>query len=214
MNKVRLISFTQPVFDVEPKTPEEILLYCAKVSNPKGQSNFTNSTLLEHCMEEGHWSVFDMADATVEIETPRDIARQLLRHQSFYFQEFSQRYSDQLTFAKRDVRRQDKKNRQNSIDDILSEDQEYYRKRMVALQQSAHNLYCDMVDDGIAKECARVVLPEGLTMSRLYMKGSVRSWYHYLQVREGNGTQKEHTDLAKMIREELIPVFPSIFERK
>jgi thymidylate synthase (FAD) len=146
----------------------------------------------------------------VEIEAPRDITRQLLRHRSFTFQEFSQRYSDQIEFTTREARRQDTKNRQNSIDDLSFDINWEFRDKNISTITDVENTYAEMLSLGVAKECARVFLPEGLTMSRLYMKGSIRSWLHYLDVREGNGTQLEHIVLANKIRECLTPAFPNV----
>jgi thymidylate synthase (FAD) len=207
----KLVSYTQPIEDSGCKTPEELIAYCAKVSNPEGQDDLTKaSKLLKYCKDNAHWSVFEMADATVEIEAPRDISRQLLRHRSFCFQEFSQRYSSQISFAKREVRSQDHKNRQNSIDDLDDNIKSFYNVLFNSTVRDAQYRYEGALADGVAKECARVLLPEGLTMSRLYMKGSLRSWLHYLDVREGNGTQLEHIRLANQIREVITPVFPTV----
>ena len=209
MISVNLVSYTQPVISIPAATPEELVMYCAKVSNPSKQDDFSGG-LLEYCMRNDHWSIFEMVDATLEIRAPRDITRQMLRHRSFNFQEFSQRYSDEITFCDREVRMQDKTNRQNSIP---CEDQPLKIAWDVILQsvvKAAKAQYTSLREADIAKEVARVILPEGLTMSTVYMKGSLRSWMHYLQVREGNGTQKEHIEVAKKCREVLAPVFPRI----
>lgn len=191
---------------------EQMIAYCARVSNPSNQDNPEYAKLLEYCIRNKHWSVFEMANAVVQVEAPRDITRQLLRHRSFSFQEFSQRYSDEIEFTDREFRRQDSKNRQNSIDD-LSEDQKGRMEEMSwYLQDLAGEMYTVMREEGIAKECARVILPEGLTMSRLYVNGTVRSWLHYLDVRDDPGvTQWEHVLLAREIRKVLEPTFPVIF---
>lgn len=209
--EARLIALTQPVIPLEVATPEGVVAYCARVSNPQHQDKELG-TLLQYCIRNKHWSVFEMADAVVEVEAPRDITRQLLRHRSFSFQEFSQRYSDQIEFTEREFRRQDHKNRQNSIDDLpestLAELEIYLDKE---IESSQHN-YQEMLRYGVAKECARVILPEGLTMSRLYVKGSLRSWLHYLDVRDDEGvTQWEHVLLARKIRKVLEPSFPTVF---
>jgi thymidylate synthase (FAD) len=184
---------------------------CARVSNPQHQDKEIGS-LFNYCIRNKHWSIFEMANAVVEVEAPRDITRQLLRHRSFSFQEFSQRYSDEIEFTERDFRRQDDKNRQNSLDDLPE-----HTKRAAILE--AKNL-CHVVDDaykfmrevGVAKECARVILPEGLTMSRLYVNGTLRSWLHYIEVRDDEGvTQWEHVLLAREIRKVLEPAFVSVF---
>ena len=209
MISVNLVSYTQPVISIPAATPEELVMYCAKVSNPSKQDDFSGG-LLEYCMRNDHWSIFEMADATLEIKAPRDITRQMQRHRSFNFQEFSQRYSDEITFCNREVRMQDKTNRQNSIP---CEDQSLKIAWDVILQsavKAAKAQYTSLREADIAKEVARVILPEGLTMSTVYMKGSLRSWIHYLDVREGNGTQKEHIMVAKKCREVLAPVFPRI----
>lgn len=209
MIEVSLVSYTQPVISIPAATPEELVMYCAKVSNPSKQDDFSGG-LLEYCIRNKHWSIFTMVDATVEIKAPRDITRQILRHGSFDPQEFSQRYSDEISFCEREVRMQDPTNRQNSIpceDEGLIHEWDYEVKRLTA---EVKDVYRRMRDKRVAKEVARVLLPEGLTMSTLYFKGSLRSWMHYLDVREGNGTQKEHIEVAKKCREVLAPVFPRI----
>lgn len=214
LSQVELKSLTQPVQKLKDSgvnSPEDLVAYLAKVSNPSGQLDLSNrNKLLSYCIKNKHWSIFEMVDATMEIYTPRDISRQLLRHRTFTFQEFSQRYSDQITFCERGIRSQDLKNRQNSIDNISSGIKAYYKKLYKEWVSESKHAYKTALDDGVAKECARVMLPEGLTMSKLYMKGSLRSWLHYLDVREGNGTQLEHIELANLIRKELEPVFPNV----
>jgi thymidylate synthase (FAD) len=190
-------------------TPEDVLGYCARVSNPANQDNPDYSGLLRYCVKNKHWSVFEMATAIVEVEAPRDISRQLLRHRSFSFQEFSQRYSDAINFTEREFREQDTKNRQNStntLDGDIVEACEFYVGDVLCKVEDS---YFDMIKMGVAKECARVVLPEGLTMSKLYVSGTLRSWIHYLDVRDDPGvTQHEHVMLARKIREALLPAFP------
>lgn len=209
----RLIGLTQPTIEARIPNSEGILAYCARVSNPSNQHNFdTAEKLLRYCIKNKHWSVFEMANAVVEVEAPRDITRQLLRHRSFSFQEFSQRYSDEIEFTEREFRRQDSKNRQNSVDD-LDEDLKWSVEYDVnEVGEEAYQLYKVMRDVGIAKECARVILPEGLTMSRLYVNGTLRSWLHYLEVRDDEGvTQWEHVVMARKIKEVLLPAFPTVF---
>ena len=207
----RLIAVTQPTVEVAASNSEALVAYCARVSNPSNQDNPDYKKLLGYCMDHHHWSVFEMANAIVEVEAPRDITRQLLRHRSFSFQEFSQRYSDEIEFTNREIRSQDLKNRQNSNDDLdpeVKNDWHDYIEENIPVIQGA---YQHLRNLGVAKECARVILPEGLTMSRLYVNGTLRSWMHFLQVREGNGTQKEHMILANKIREVLEPAFPTVF---
>lgn len=209
---VRLIGVTQPVVDFIPDS-EGLISYQARVSNPKNQDNFDTALgLLKFCAREGHWSVFQMVNAVIEIEAPRDISRQILRHQSMDFQEFSQRYAavEEDMFVLREARLQDEKDRQNSFatDDSLLEDWwEVVQKEIAGLVQKRYN---EALDRGIAKECARVILPEGNTMSRMYVNGTMRSWIHYCNLRGGNGTQKEHVQLIPKIREELEGYFPNI----
>jgi thymidylate synthase (FAD) len=213
MIDARLIAVSQPTIDVRIPNTEALVSYCARVSSPDNQEKFdTAEKLLRYCMKNHHWSVFEMASATVEVTAPRDISRQMLRHRSFSFQEFSQRYSDQISFTMRDVRMQDHRNRQNSTEiddpDFIRECQDDFYK----VVQDVADKYEGLLADGVAKECARVILPEGLTMSKMYVNGTLRSWIHYLQVREGNGTQKEHILLANKIREVLKPAFPTVFK--
>ena len=209
---VRLIGVTQPVVDEIPDS-EGMVSYTARVSNPNNQDNFDTALgLLKYCAREGHWSVFDMADAVVEIEAPRDISRQILRHQSNKFQEFSQRYAavTEDMFCIREARLQDSKNRQNSIefdDNDLHEWWELVQEEVIKLVNKRYN---EALGYGFAKECARVILPEGNTMSRMYMKGSMRSWIHYCKLRKGSGTQLEHSMLIPKIRDELEKYFPNI----
>lgn len=212
-SQVKLISYTQPVEGLPVDTPEALVAFCARVSSSRDYETRGEDYkgLLDYCKRNAHWSVFSMVDATVEIQAPRDITRQVLRHSSFEFQEFSQRYSSEIDFDyTRVARLQDHKNRQNSIntnDPILGRDFSESVQRVI---DTSKFYYERALESGIAKECSRVLLPEGLTMSTLYMKGSLRSWIHYLEVREGNGTQKEHTELAIKIRKELLPIFPKV----
>lgn len=191
-------------------TPEDIVAYCARVSGD--QTNPDYDRLLKYCIRNKHWSVFEMANAIVEVEAPRDISRQLLRHKSFSFQEFSQRYSDDIVFTEREIRRQDLKNRQNSIDDKMLPHMSW-KDDLNNVEGLVHRLYRWYLNAGVAKECARVILPEGLTMSKLYVNGTLRSWIHYLDVRDDEGvTQLEHVHLARKIREVLEPAFPITFD--
>lgn len=199
---VKLIAYTQVnIPDLWEDNPSDIMAYCARVSNPSNQNNSeTAEKLLHYCVRNKHWSVFEMCNVVLEINTTRDIARQILRHRSFHFQEFSQRYADpnELGFETREFRLQDTKNRQNSID--VDEDNEMTRSWKMKQDQLIHETklaYKWAIENGIAKEQARAVLPEGLTMSRMYMNGTVRDWIHYCQLRMGNGTQKEHREIAK-----------------
>ena len=215
--KVNIIAITDPKIN-GIKTCEEFLGYVARVSNPSNQMNTeTMPRLIKYLMKNGHWSPFELINVTLEIETTRDIARQILRHRSFSFQEFSQRYADptkSLGFVSREPRKQDPKNRQNSIDfdesdvEVLGE----WNKRVKNSIERAQEDYEWAVENNIAKEQARSFLPEGLTSSRLYMAGTLRSWIHYIQTRSANGTQKEHMEIAQLIEKELRKHFPSVFE--
>jgi len=209
----RLIGLTQPTIEAGIPNSEALVAYCARVSNPSNQDNFdTADKLLNYCVKNKHWSVFEMVNAVVEVEAPRDITRQLLRHRSFSFQEFSQRYSDEIEFTDREFRRQDNKNRQNSVDDLSHEYKEQFKEVAETVAHFSGNDYRFMLNRGVAKECARVILPEGLTMSRLYVNGTLRSWLHYLEVRDDPGvTQWEHVQMARKIKEVLVPAFPTIF---
>lgn len=203
--KVTLVSLTQPRNLPNIETAEDLIAYCARVSNPSNQTNTdTAPKLLKYCMDHGHISIFEMVDVTLEIETTRDIGRQILRHRSFSFQEFSQRYADasQLGFVDRQTRLQDTKNRQNSVliaydDHIQGKIDKAWQMKQEQIQHEAKLAYKWALENNIAKEQARAVLPEGMTMSRMYMKGSLRSWYHYCQLRMKNGTQREHIDIAE-----------------
>ena len=210
-NKVRVIGVTQPVVDFIPDS-EGILSYAARVSSPNNQENFeTANKLLDYCVRHKHYSVFETCSVTMEIETPRDIARQILRHRSFSFQEFSQRYAQSTQFIERECRLQDNKNRQNSFEteDAILKDQ--WKELQEQVRVTAQNNYETALSLGIAKEVARVLLPEGLTLSKLYMQGSVRSWLHFIQVRNDEGVaQKEVVDVARKVKVELLKYFPSL----
>jgi len=215
--KAKLIGFTQPADgSVEGlKDVQDLVAYCAKVSNPKGQMNLeTSERLLAYLIKHKHWSPFEMASATIEVETTRDIARQFLRHRSFAFQEFSQRYADpgsmDETFEVREARMQDEKNRQNSIDCENDYIKERWEEEQLQVILKAKQAYDWAIDNGIAKEQARAVLPEGNTKSRLYANGTIRSWIHYVELRSANGTQKEHMELAREIGCAIHAIFPMI----
>lgn len=215
--KAKLIAYTQPVENetIGLDDVQDLIAYCAKVSNPKGQADLsTSESLLNYLIKHQHWSPFEMATATVEIETTRDIARQMLRHRSFAFQEFSQRYADprdmENTFVLRDARLQDTKNRQNSVDIDNPALSGEWRMRQQDIIDAAKMHYNWAIDNGIAKEQARAVLPEGLTESRLYMSGNLRSWIHYCQLRMGNGTQLEHIKIANECWNILEEEFPEV----
>ena len=206
----KLVALTQPTIGVGAGSAEALVAYCAKVSNPANQDSPDYERLLAYCVRNKHWSVFEMANAVVEVEAPRDITRQLLRHRSFSFQEFSQRYSDQVEFTDREYRLQDSKNRQNSLDLLSKFKKDNIQDDVKDLLERVKMSYYDLREDGVAKECARVILPEGLTMSRLYVNGTLRSWIHYLDVRLDQSTQLEHRILADKIREALLPAFPTV----
>ena len=213
--KVKLISYSQsPEYN---ESAQDLIAYCARVSNPSNQNNTeTSEKLLKYLAKHKHWSPFEMVSACLEIETTRDIARQLLRHRSFSFQEFSQRYADplkDLEMVPREARLQDPKNRQNSIAiDPNNEEQrrinEDFRMKQMFHMREAGKLYKWAIEKGIAKEQARAVLPEGNTVSRLYVNGTLRSWIHYIELRSGNGTQLEHIELAKAVAEAIAKIFP------
>ena len=194
---------------------EKTIGYIARVSNPKNQDNPKVAGLLKYCIEHGHWSIFEQAHMTVQIETTRGLAAQILRHRSFTFQEFSQRYADSSLLGKEiplpALRRQDEKNRQNSIDDIDPLMQQDFEIKMQRHFVNSMHLYKDMLEAGIAKECARFVLPLA-TPTKLYMTGSVRSWIHYIDLRSAHGTQKEHMDLVENVRKIFVEQFPIVSE--
>lgn len=203
---IKLVSVTKPVIE-EAETVDELIAFCARVSNPENQGNKdTAEKLVQYLIKHKHWSPLDMADATFEIATTRDIGRQALRHQSFKFQEFSQRYAEAQEFVLREARMQDTENRQNSLPCMDENLQWWWAEVQMDLINRAEAIYIAALDRGIAKEVARVVLPEGLTMSRLYMKGSIRSWIHYLEVRRDESTQKEHRLLAEAIAQAITEV--------
>ena len=213
----KLKSITRPYEDdagygVTLETPEELIAYCARVSNPDNQNNkSTADKLLKYCIRNSHWSIFEMVDATIEIECTRDIVRQILRHRSFSFQEFSQRYAEAFSFSKGEVRLQDTKNRQNSIESVDKELRDLWEDMQIDVLVLAKKHYKHALNMGIAKEVARKILPEGLTKARMYMKGSLRSWLHYCGLRRGNGTQKEHRLIADSCWEILSKEFPTVF---
>jgi len=216
--KVRLISYTQPDNIIGVDDAQELIAYCARVSNPGNQNNKeTSEKLVKYLIKNRHWSPLEMVNACIEIETTRDIARQILRHRSFSFQEFSQRYADptkDLAFETRDARLQDPKNRQNSIE-LSEEDRrlnEDFRMKQMLVWRRAQDTYEWAIKNGIAKEQARAVLPEGMTVSRLYMNGTLRSWVHYIDLRSANGTQKEHQDIAIACAHEIAQIFPLMKE--
>ena len=209
--KIELISYSQPEsYFAENMT--ELVAFCARVSNPSNQSNKdTSEKLIRYLVKNQHWSPLEMVSMCLEIETTRDIARQILRHRSFSFQEFSQRYADptqELDFVLREARLQDTKNRQNSIDTDNLALKSFWETRQKRVIEEAKNAYEWAIANGIAKEQARAVLPEGLTVSRLYMNGTLRSWIHYIQLRSANGTQKEHQEIAQKCAEVIAKVFP------
>lgn len=220
--KVKLISYSQtPDYYEDLNSATDLVAYCARVSNPRNQMNSeTSSKLLKYLIKHKHWSPFEMVSVCMEIETTRDIARQILRHRSFSFQEFSQRYADptkDLDFVYREARLQDTKNRQNSIElDLTNADDRELNKMWLEKQQEvireAKDAYLWAINNGIAKEQARAVLPEGLISSRMYMNGSLRSWIHYIELRSANGTQKEHMDIAKECAKVIAEVFPLVEE--
>ena len=191
---------------------EKMMGYVARVSNPKNQDNPNVSGLLSYCIKHGHWSVFEQAHMTLEIETTRGLAAQILRHRSFTYQEFSQRYADSTQLGIIPIpalRRQDTKNRQNSTDDLEAPLRTKYYARMLKHFEEATNIYEEMLEDGVAKECARFVLPLA-TPTKLYMTGSVRSWVHYIELRSGHGTQKEHMDIANECKRIFTEQFPVV----
>ena len=211
MISAKLVAHTTPTIAVGASNPEEFISYAARVSNPSNQNNYgTAEGLLKYCIRNKHFSIFEMVNAVVEVKAPRDITRQMLRHRSFSFQEFSQRYSDEIKFCDREVRMQDKTNRQNSIPcedlNIIKE----FEDGTTAVTEALKDAYKRLRKLDVAKEVARVILPEGLTLSTLYANGTLRSWMHYLEVREDISTQKEHRMLANKIREALEPVFPTV----
>lgn len=216
---VKLLSYSQPTTEFEDMgitDAQELIAYCARVSNPSNQLNTeTSEKLIRYLVKHQHWSPLEMVSACIEIETTRDIARQILRHRSFSFQEFSQRYADptqDLSFVIREARKQDPKNRQNSIaleatlgDQNLQEQWSIKQRELIELSKQTYQW---AVNNGIAKEQARAVLPEGNTVSRLYMNGTLRSWIHFIQLRSANGTQLEHQLVAKACAEVIAAIYP------
>ena len=213
--QVRLISYSRaPIGPATEKNVQDLIAYAARVSNPSNQNNKeTADKLLKYLIKHKHWSPFEMASACLEIETTRDIARQILRHRSFSFQEFSQRYADpteDLEFVTREARLQDEKNRQNSIETEDASLQANWDLRQSQVMQESLEAYKWAISKGIAKEQARAVLPEGLTMSRMYMNGTIRSWIHYIELRSANGTQKEHMEVAQACAVEIAKILPML----
>jgi thymidylate synthase (FAD) len=223
--KVSLVSYSQPTEEFESQgihDAQELIAFCARVSNPANQFNTeTSAKLIRYLVKHQHWSPLEMVSACVEIETTRDIARQILRHRSFSFQEFSQRYADptqDLDFVIREARLQDPKNRQASVKlDLITDfaareiSAEWYRLQQEVIA-AAQRAYTWAVDNGIAKEQARAVLPEGNTVSRLYMNGTLRSWIHFIELRSGHGTQLEHQEVARAVATAIAAVFPMTAE--
>lgn len=213
---VKIISYSQPPVGASLglKSAQELVAYCARVSNPSNQLNTeTSDKLIKYLVKNKHWSPLEMVSLCLEVNTTRDIARQILRHRSFSFQEFSQRYADpvkELSFITREARLQDLENRQNSIEihnKLLQEQWELHQEEVIELAKSKYEW---AIKSGIAKEQARVVLPEGLIESKLYVNGTLRSWVHYIQLRSGNGTQKEHKEIAQACAKVIADVFPII----
>lgn len=191
----------------------DMVCYCARVSNPTNQANTSaNDKLIGYLIKNQHWSPFEMVSICLEIETTRDIARQMLRHRSFSFQEFSQRYAVVDSYQTKKARIQDMKNRQNSIENDNPDLDDEWQNKQIELAETAFSTYKWALEKGIAKEQARAVLPEGMTNSRMYMNGTLRSWIHYIQLRSGNGTQKEHQAVALACAEAIEPIFPMIRE--
>jgi len=211
MHTAKILAITNPqvknLVTGEVLTPEEFIAYCARVSNPSNQNNhLTSEKLLQYCIKNKHWSVFEMVNVVMEINTTRDIARQILRHRSFSFQEFSQRYADptkDLGWTMRDARLQDQKNRQNSIETEDNKLMSQWNNLQDQIMENVTNAYSWAIAMGIAKEQARVVLPEGMMNSRMYMNGTLRSWIHYCDLRTTSGTQKEHRMVAQSALDEL-----------
>ena len=215
---VNLISYSKSdgSYIIDSASATELVAFCARVSNPDNQMNSeTSEKLIKYLMKHKHWSPLEMVSVCLEIETTRDIARQILRHRSFSFQEFSQRYADPTKSLKRitrDARLQDNKNRQNSIETEDDELQNQWTIQQDTVWLAAFKAYRWAIEMGIAKEQARAVLPEGMMESKLYMNGTIRSWIHYIQLRSANGTQKEHMEIAKACGEAITKIFPYSFE--
>ena len=213
--KVKLVSYSTPTEEFLNEgidNAQELVAFCARVSNPSNQLNTeTSEKLIKYLIKNAHWSPLEMVSACLEIETTRDIARQILRHRSFSFQEFSQRYANpvkDLEFVTREARLQDLKNRQNSIENDDEEISNMWIEKQEHLINEARETYNWAIENGIAKEQARSVLPEGNTVSRMYMNGTLRSWIHYIELRSGNGTQKEHMEIAVACAEVITKIFP------
>ena len=226
---IKLISYSQQAIDADKQDEfefdlpnlQDLVAYCARVSNPSNQANSeTSEKLIKYLIKHKHWSPLEMVSACIEVETTRDIARQLLRHRSFSFQEFSQRYADPTAelddaFVLREARMQDTKNRQNSVELDMSDEKQKllayeWERAQKRVLYAVKKEYEWAIKNGIAKEQARAVLPEGLTVSRLYVNGTLRSWIHYIDLRDGNGTQKEHAEIARACAEVIAKVFPII----
>jgi thymidylate synthase (FAD) len=226
---IKLISYSQQAIEADKQDEfefdlpnlQDLVAYCARVSNPSNQANSeTSERLIKYLIKHKHWSPLEMVSACIEVETTRDIARQLLRHRSFSFQEFSQRYADPTAelddaFVLREARMQDTKNRQNSVELDMSDEKQRllayeWERAQKRVLYAVKKEYEWAIKNGIAKEQARAVLPEGLTVSRLYVNGTLRSWIHYIDLRDGNGTQKEHAEIARACAEVIAKVFPII----
>ena len=213
--KVKLISYSKPsraMYDEGLMDAQELVAFCARVSNPSNQFNTdTADKLIRYLIKNKHWSPLEMVSACLEIETTRDIARQILRHRSFSFQEFSQRYADptkDLDFVLREARLQDHKNRQNSIQTDDAQLKVWWDAKQKFIIDQVRSIYAEAIEKGIAKEQARAILPEGNTVSRLYMNGTLRSWIHFIELRSGHGTQKEHMEVARECARVIAEVFP------
>ena len=216
MSEVKLIATTIGAGELEGKGPQEVISYTARISNPHNQENYRTATgLLKYCIKHAHWSIFETASMTLEINTNRGIAAQVLRHRSFTFQEFSQRYADTKLLDQNipvpSLRKQDQKNRQNSTNDLPPGMVADYQKKIEDHFQAGMDLYNNLLDNGVAKECARFVLPLS-TPTRIYMTGSCRSWIHYINLRTAHGTQAEHMELAENCKKVFTQVFPDIAE--
>ena len=216
MSEVKLIATTIGAGELEGKGPQEVISYTARISNPHNQENYRTATgLLKYCIKHAHWSIFETASMTLEINTNRGIAAQVLRHRSFTFQEFSQRYADTKLLDQNipvpSLRKQDKKNRQNSTNDLPPGMVADYQKKIEDHFEAGMDLYNNLLDNGVAKECARFVLPLS-TPTRIYMTGSCRSWIHYINLRTAHGTQAEHMELANNCKKVFAQVFPDISE--
>lgn len=217
--KVKLVSYSRPSVEMAKDgldDVQDLIAFCARVSNPANQLNMeTAEKLIKYLMKHKHWSPLEMASACLEIETTRDIARQILRHRSFSFQEFSQRYADptkDLDFVIREARLQDTVNRQNSVETDNEYIKERWEEEQLKVIMQSKKAYAWAIENGIAKEQARAVLPEGNTVSRLYMNGTLRSWIHFIEIRSGNGTQKEHMEVARACAQAITEIFPMVTE--